>query len=117
MKAVEKCENVEIIYEVNPKEILGDSQVEKLVLDNGQELAVDGVFVAIGREPLTGMLDEVEVDFSKGGEIVVDEKKMTKTAGLFGAGDVTPGIKQAITAAASAVEAVFGIREWLRDQE
>lgn len=117
VKAVEKCDNVKIIFEANPKEIKGGEKVEKLVLDTGQELAVDGVFVAIGREPLTGMLDEVEVEFSEKGEIVVDEKKMTKTPGLFGAGDVTPGIKQAITAAASAVEAVFGIREWLRDQE
>ncbi|MCX6807973.1 MAG: NAD(P)/FAD-dependent oxidoreductase, partial [Patescibacteria group bacterium] len=112
VRSVQNNPKVEIIYNAYPTEIKGQNKVEKLVLDNKRELDVDGVFVAIGREPLTGMLDHLEVEYSDKGEIIVDKYKMTKTPGLFAAGDIIPGVKQALTASAYGVEAVFGIREF-----
>jgi len=114
---VEKNPKIEMILSATPRAILGKEKVEGFRFERAgkeEDLKVDGVFVAIGREPMTGLLDGVEVEFSERGEVLVDEKKMTKTPGLFAAGDVVPGIKQAIIAAASGVEAVFGAREWLR---
>ncbi len=117
VRGVENHPKVEILYNTTLQEIRGTDRVEGALLSDGSELALDGVFVAIGREPLTGVFDGIDLDFSPKGEILIDENNGTKTSGVFAAGDVVPGIKQAIVAAASGVSAVFGVREYLKKLE
>jgi thioredoxin reductase (NADPH) len=58
---VKNTENIEIIYETNVTEIHGDTMVTHLTLDKphkgSAEFKVDGIFIAIGHIPLTGVAE------------------------------------------------------------
>lgn len=67
---------------------------------NVERLDIDGVFVAIGRAPASGLLDG-KVDLYSDGYIKVRAGTTTASVpGLFAAGDVADGVyRQAVTAA------------------
>ncbi len=97
---------IRIVWDTIPAEIHGSDAVTALVLHNKKtqedfELAVTGVFVAIGYNPNTGFVsDLVEL---KDGFIVTDQRMRTSQPGLFAAGDVrdTP-LRQVTTAVGDA---------------
>jgi len=72
-------------------QIKGDGVVKSVVLrnlDNQQleEIEVDGVFVAVGRNPNTDLLDDqIKLD---NGYIIVDENMQTNITGVFASGDI-----------------------------
>lgn len=113
--------NPKITFEWNAtvSEVLGDEAVTGLRLAStvdGSErnIAVDGVFVAIGHLPRTGFLrDQVALD--EAGYITVDEPSTrTSVAGVFACGDaVDHTYRQAITAAASGCRAALDAERWL----
>lgn len=72
-----------------------------------RDLAVHGVFIEIGYETDTRMVDGL-VDTTKSGEIVVDIACRTKTQGVFAAGDLTcvPFKQTVISAGMGAVAAL-----------
>jgi thioredoxin reductase (NADPH) len=73
----------------------------------------DGLFVAIGRIPNTGLFkDQVEMDAQ--GYIIADETTRTSVPGVFAVGDVrTKPLRQIITAAADGAVAVTYAEEYL----
>lgn len=95
-----KC-NVKVLYNTTVAEILGDELVSSVrVFSNGvvDEIAVDGVFVAIGAMPVTDFIHIDGIEMQRG-YIVVDGRCQTSVVGLFAAGDVTNGpLKQIVTA-------------------
>ena len=101
-------DNVKVLYKTTVAEILGEELVSSVkVFSNGavEEIAVDGVFVAIGAMPVTDFvhLDGVEM---QRGYIVVDGRCQTTVQGLYAAGDVTNGaLKQIVTACADGAKA------------
>ena len=105
-------ENIRILYDTVPLEVLGDQQVTGLKVQNKKtgeesELAVDGVFVAVGLAPDNGIFaGQVELD--PAGYIVAGEDCKTSQEGVYAAGDTrTKEVRQIITAAADgAVAAV-----------
>ena len=113
--------NPKITFEWNAtvSEVLGDEAVTGLRLAStvdGSErnIAVDGVFVAIGHLPRTGFLrDQVALD--EAGYITVDEPSTrTSVAGVFACGDaVDHTYRQAITAAGSGCRAALDAERWL----
>ena len=71
----------------------GEGKVEKLVLDDGKELSVDGVFVAEGSLSgfeITKQLGIITLNNC----IEVDKSFMTNLPGVFAAGDVVGGLLQ-----------------------
>jgi len=90
---VKKRENIEIVYDADTKEIVGENKVEKLIYthlltNEEREIKTDGVFIEIGRIATTDLVaDFVERDKQK--QIIVNDVMETKTPGLFAAGDVT----------------------------
>ena len=102
------------------QEILGDSKVTGVRLRNlktGKEntLTTDGVFVAIGYEPNTGVLKgSVELDAK--GYVVTGKETETSVPGVFAAGDVRDyRYRQAITAAADGCKAAMDADRFLAE--
>lgn len=84
---------------------------------SASELPVDGLFVAIGHQPNTRLL-EGQLPLDPSGYLRV-EKGSTRTAipGVFAAGDVAdPSYRQAITAAGSGCMAAIDAERWLTEQ-
>lgn len=75
-------------------------EVENLVSGTRQELACDGIFIAVGRVPDTALFaGQVELD--PAGYIVADESTRTSVPGVFAVGDVrTKEVRQIVTAVA-----------------
>lgn len=113
VKAVLARENIRILYDTVPLEVLGDQQVTGLKVQNKKtgeesELAVDGVFVAVGQIPQNELFRGA-VEMDEGGFVAAGEDTKTNIPGVFAAGDTRQKlVRQLVTAAADgAVAAVM----------
>lgn len=91
---VKSRKNTELFLNSEIKEIQGSARVEKIKIFNNKtneikELAVDGVFVEVGRIANTDLVAGL-VKRDERNQIIVDEKCATSQPGIFAAGDVTP---------------------------
>ena len=115
-KKINDSKKVEIIYNANTKEILGDKFVAGIKLDvNGKERIIDvnGVFVEIGWETDVSFLPK-DVKLNKWKEIIIDKENKTSIPGLFAAGDVTDiPYKQDIIAAGEGAKTALSVYEYL----
>jgi len=96
-------DKVEIIMETEVKEIKGESNLNSMVLSDGKELKIDGLFIEIGYESNTGLAKSLGVDLDEDGFIKTDNMMKTNIDGVFAAGDTVNhfgAFKQDITAAA-----------------
>lgn len=113
-----ECRNVEMVWNSIPLEIQGESQVTGLKVQNvktGEEqvLAADGVFIAVGITPNTGLLKEL-VKMDDGGYIVAGEEGITTAPGIFAAGDLrTKALRQVVTAVSDGANAVTSVQHYL----
>lgn len=103
---------VEEVLDVSKQEVTG-LRLQDRVTHRRFELAVAGVFVAIGHVPNTGVFrGQVNLD-EKG--FVVTQNTRTSVAGVFAAGDVQdPHYKQAVTAAGSGCMAALEVERYLQ---
>ena len=103
-------ENVEILYSHVVKEICGEGNVEKLILEDvksgeKKELPVNGVFIAVGIHPDSELVKGL-VEMDPAGYVVADETCTTSVSGIFAAGDVRKKpIRQIVTAVADGANA------------
>lgn len=116
---VNKTENIEVMFNTELEEVLGDQVVEGVRVFNNitnekTQLDVTGVFVAIGHKPNTdifkGILDMDDVGY------LITKGKSTKTnlPGVFAAGDVQDKeYRQAITAAGTGCMAALDSERYL----
>lgn len=122
---------IEPIFNTEVKEVIGGASdrnpevkvVRKLKLFNNQtqaesELEINGVFLAIGHIPVTGILKD-KVPLDEHGYVTPLSFGSVKTniAGVFVAGEVQDHIyKQAITTAADGCKAAIEAERWLAEQ-
>ena len=114
-------ENIEILWNTELREIHGQEQVESVILYDNQKkeerkLSINGVFIAVGVDPNTGLL-KGKVDTDSAGYIISDEDCQTSIPGVFVAGDVRrKRLRQIITAAADGAVAINGIQAYLAEK-
>lgn len=114
-------ENVEIIWDTVVDKINGTDKVSSLSLSNKKtgetrEIAVDGVFIAVGISPNSEEFKGT-VEMDGNGYIVAGEGGETSAAGIFAAGDVrTKQLRQIITAVADGANCVTGVERYLNEQ-
>ena len=120
---VENTKNLEVLYNTEVDEVLGDTVVEGLRMVNNQtgeksEIEITGLFIAIGHKPNTeifkGQLDMDETGY------VITKGKSTKTnkPGVFASGDVQDKeYRQAITAAGTGCMAALDAERYLASVE
>ena len=114
--------NIEVIFEYNTKEILGDEDGvigALLVSSDGSEertINVDGFFLAIGHHPNTEVFAG-QIDLDEEGYIITKGKSSkTNIEGVFAAGDVQDShYRQAITAAGSGCIAAIDCEKYLNE--
>ncbi len=112
-------ENIEILWNCNTQEILGDSDGvtgARILKNDGTvfDIAVDGFFLAVGHHPNSDHFKEW-LDTDGQGYIVTDGKSSrTSVEGVFAAGDVQdPVYRQAVNAAASGCRAALDAERYL----
>lgn len=115
--------NIEILWECQTQEVLGDAggvTGVRLVRKSGEvfEKPIDGFFLAIGHQPQSDLFKPwIETDGN--GYIVTDGKSSrTNVEGVFAAGDVQdPQYRQAIAAAGSGCRAALDAERYILSKQ
>ena len=112
-------EKINFVWNTGVEDVLGQDKVSGLRLRNlidgtETELAVTGVFVAIGNDPRTDLVKD-KLALTPEGTIAVDGRtSKTSIRGVFAAGDVIdPTYRQAITASGSGCVAALDVEHYL----
>ena len=115
-----QAENVAFQWDSVVTELLYEDGFKGVRLKNVKtgeetEIACDGIFISVGRKPVTEFLaGQVELDRS--GYIIADESTRTNLPGVFAVGDVrTKVLRQVVTAVADGAVASHYIDEYLAE--
>lgn len=110
---------IEVVYNSAVEELLGEKNLSGVKLKNTvdgsvSELAIDGLFIAIGSDPRVWLVEN-QVELSSEKFIKVDGRSSrTSIPGVFACGDVIdPTYRQAITAAGSGCVAALDAEHYL----
>ncbi len=113
-----QAENVEMVWNSRIVNFLANVRVtgatiENVVSGEKSDLACDGIFVSIGREPNTAFLNGA-LTLDANGYIVADETTKTNIEGVYAVGDVrTKALRQVVTAAADGAVSAHFAEEYL----
>lgn len=111
---------IEVVWNTEIKEVLGQDKVEGLkLLDNKtnqeREMKADGLFIAIGHKPDTDLFKE-QIELDKKGYIITNNRSSTSVPGVFAAGDCVDFVyRQAGTAVGMGIAAALEAEKWLRE--
>jgi thioredoxin reductase (NADPH) len=115
--------NLEILFEYNTEEVLGDDNGVtglRIISNEGvrKEIAIDGLFLAIGHTPNTGVFAKY-LNLNNEGYIITDgATSRTNIEGVFAAGDVkNPHYRQAVAAAGSGCIAALDCERFLMEHK
>ena len=117
-----QAENVEFQWDSVITELIYEDKFKGVRLKNVKtgeetELSCDGIFISVGRKPVTEFL-EGQIELDKGGYIVADESTRTNIPGVFAVGDVrTKVLRQVVTAVSDGAVASHYIDEYLAEQK
>ena len=108
-KPLQEAENEEFYWNSAVSQIRQGS----ILLRDGREIACDGVFVAIGRQPATGLVQGL-LPLDEQGYILAGESTVTAVPGVFAVGDVrAKALRQIVTAVADGAAAVHSAESYL----
>jgi len=120
---VNAMKNIEVHYNTEVDEVLGDMVVEGLRMKNNvtgvkEEIAITGLFIAIGHKPNTDIF-KGQIDMDDTGYIITPGKSTkTNIPGVFASGDVQDKeYRQAVTAAGTGCMAALDAERYLATVE
>lgn len=109
---------IEVRWNTEVLEVIGDQTVDRVRLRDTvtgaeSDLAVQGIFIAIGYKPNTDIFQE-QLETDERGYLKVVDETGTKIDGVFVAGDVHDHrYRQAVTAAADGCKAAIDAERWM----
>ncbi|MBR1872994.1 MAG: thioredoxin-disulfide reductase [Bacteroidales bacterium] len=115
--------NIEILWNCNTREVLGDRSGvtgARLLRKDGEvfDIKVDGFFLAIGHHPNSELFKEWIATDENGYILTEGKTSRTNVPGVFAAGDVQdPSYRQAVTAAASGCRAALDAEKFLLENK
>lgn len=113
VERLENAENVELMFNSEVAEILGEKGADGVLLKSGETIDCDGVFIAVGIVPRSDTVKNL-AELDNNGYIVADESGRTSLDGLFAAGDVrTKELRQIITACSDGANCVDSVNKFL----
>lgn len=113
LEKINKKDNIELVMSARISQIKGEDKVSEVLLEDGRVLKTDGVFIAVGMEPVTEEIKDI-VELDKTGYVIADETGETSAEGFFVAGDVrTKALRQVVTAASDGANALFSAKNYL----
>ena len=113
-----QAENIDIMWNSQVDELIFDEKLSGIKVKNIEtggitELAVEGLFVSVGRTPATKLF-EGQLDLDEQGYIIADESTRTNIPGVYAVGDIrTKALRQVITAASDGAVATHYAEEYL----
>lgn len=117
-KNIEKNQNIELILNSNITKIYGENFVEGVDVKTKNEtkhLDVDGIFLAIGKDPDTKLFEN-QLELDKHGYIIVDKQNQTSVKGVFAGGDcIQKTIRQIITACSDGAICATSANNFLKE--
>ena len=111
---------IEIHWNSQLQEVLGDDNlVSGILLDSGSQIALNGVFIAIGHKPNTDIFENqliMENGYIKINSGLSGNATQTSIEGVFASGDVADSIyRQAVTSAGSGCMAALDAQKYLEE--
>ena len=111
---------IEIHWNSQLQEVLGDDNlVSGILLDSGTQIALNGVFIAIGHKPNTDIFENqlvMENGYIKVNSGLSGNATQTSIEGVFASGDVADSIyRQAVTSAGSGCMAALDAQKYLEE--
>lgn len=111
IEKVKESPKIEIVYSAKVEKIEGSQLMEKVILDNDQEIKAEWLFIEIGSHPFLDLYQKLNLETDEG-YILTDKNQATNVPGVFAAGDVVAdSFRQIITACgqgAVAANAAYG---------
>ncbi len=117
-KALEQAPNIHYHLNSKPVQVLAEKKVSGLIIadtltNEETTLALDGVFVAIGHTPNTGIWQD-QINCDDYGYIIADETTKTNIPGVFAIGDIRQKpLRQVATAIADGATCSKFIEEFI----
>ena len=115
--------NIDLRYNTEIDEVLGEQVVEGLRMKNNQtgkteEIKITGLFIAIGHKPNTDIF-KGQLDMDEAGYLITHGKTtQTNIPGVFASGDVQDKeYRQAVTAAGTGCMAALDAERYLQSVE
>ena len=104
-------DNVEFVLESSVTALHGENELSGITVTNkdgaSRDISVDGLFVAVGHAPDNGVFAQL-MELDEAGYAAADESCLTKTRGVFVAGDCRrKAVRQLTTAAADGSSAAL----------
>ena len=114
-KKLEQCPNIEILWNTRVTSLNGEDELESVEITNDKNntvdtLEIEGLFVAIGIVPQTGLVENL-VELDDRGYVIAGEDCATNISGIFAAGDIRKKrLRQIVTAVADGANAVDALQ-------
>ena len=116
VEAIRAKENVELMLNSTVKSLLGKDELTGLTVEQEgieKELTVEGLFVAVGHKPDNGIFAPY-MELDEAGYVASSESCLTKTPGVFAAGDCrAKAVRQCSTACADGAVAALAACSYL----
>lgn len=114
---IKKLENVNVLYNTNLKDIIGDDTgVQGVVLDDGTEINLSGIFVCIGQTNNSAFYQNLNLKTDNRG-IVVDKDLKTTANNVYACGDsISKDLYQVVTATSEGAMVASNIIKLVRSK-